>query len=169
MRRAEREKRIQELRDFHEVLGELIMVSDAEDLSYSGPPTLVSKKGCQAEWGAARAKVDRLAPRAAHTFLAVGVGMSYKPPGTMQRVPVNPAASWATMVSDRPMFSPSDMEACINQAIGALEANLGSSSEPAREPIPGARHVPTIVVGLTIGVASTVASGLILWWLGVGR
>ncbi len=169
MKKVEREKRIRELYEFRAALGELLAVSDAEERSYSGPPTIVSKPGHHGDWVAARAKVDRLAARAAHTLQAVGVGMSYKPAGTMQTVAVNPAASWATMLGDRPMFSPHDMDACLNQAIGALEANLGSSSEPTRAPIPGARHVPTIVVGIVIGAGSTVAGGLILWWLGVGR
>lgn len=169
VKKVEREKRIQELYEFRAALGELLAVSDGEERSYSGPPTIVPRPGLYSEWAAARAKVDLLAARAAHTLQAVGVGMSYKPPGTMQTVPVNPAAAWATMLGDRPMFSPIDMDACLNQAIGALEANLGSSSEPAREPMPGARHVPTIVVGIIIGAGSTVGGGLILWWLGVGR
>ena len=169
MKKAEREKRIEELKEFRVALIELVNVSEGVHRSYSGPATLVPRPGCEAEWGAARAKVDRLSVRAAHTLASVGVGVTFKPAGTMQTVAVNPAGSWSTMLTDRPMFSPHDLESCIVKAVGALEADLGSSSEPTKEPIPGARHVPTIVVGIIIGAGSTVVGGLILWWLGVGR
>lgn len=169
VKNAERDKRIKELHEFHAALSELVNFSDSENRRYSSPPTIVPKPAFQSEWGAARAKVDRLSARAAHTLESVGVGVTFKPAGTMQTVPVNPAASWSTMLSERPMFSPADLESCIIKAIGALEADLGSSTEPRKEPIPGARHVPTIVAGIIIGVVSTVAGGLILWWIGVGR
>jgi hypothetical protein len=163
VKKAEREKRIQELQDFHAALGEFLAVSQAFQDYYLGPLMAAPIPGMESEWGVALAKVDRLAMRAARTMKAVASAVEWKPAGThpdnVKRI--NPAANWAAIVSRSPMFRPDVLEACISQAIGALEADLGSSSEPRKELLPGARHVPTIVVGIVISVAS----GLIVAYL----
>jgi len=169
MRQRERMARISELQEFHAALCRLVDESDYEARSYSGPPTIVPRSGRSHQWAAARANVDRLAARAAHTLQAVNVGIAHKRPGEMVPVPVNPAATWATLLSDRPMFSVEDLEACINQAIGGLEAGLARSGGSGRASHDGNRHASNILVGVIVGVVSTVVGGLILWSLGVGR
>lgn len=163
VKKADRGKRIQELHEFGDAINELLGVSRPIQDSYLGPPIVAPIPGMEVEWAGAKAKADRLSMRAAHTMAAAGSVVEWKPPGThpANRQRINPAANWATIVTRSPMAVAAVLMTCINQALGALEDGLGSSSEPAKESLPSARHVPNIVVGIIIAVAS----GLIVAYL----
>jgi hypothetical protein len=49
-------------------------------------------------------EVSSLAGPAAKAFEVSGLGMDYKPSGTWQRHPVNPALVWSTILTDKPML-----------------------------------------------------------------
>ena len=66
-------------------------------------------------------ELTRLAGPAAVAFDLSGVSIDYKPPGTMQTRPVNPALAWSTIFDEMPVLDPSLMVIVGRQALGLLE------------------------------------------------
>lgn len=158
---------------FHSAIAELLEVSDFEQRSWGGGPTPVPKPGQAPEWNSRKAMVDRSAPAAARAFVEAGVGMNWKPPGTWNQYPVNPAIEWATILEDHPKFGLDVLEAVCNQALGSLESGayeLDRRKSPALRLNIG-EHVPEALVVFI----ATVVAGLIvafaafkLGWVGGG-
>lgn len=97
-------------------------------------------KGGNAALAASRAQdVDRLAGRAAYAFAEAGSIIEWKPRGVPPGItrPVNPAIAWRTIIDVDPMFPPSVILACCDQALGILE--MKAEQAEAREGTLGAK------------------------------
>ena len=84
-------------------------------------PRWEPKPGRESQAERTISELTRLAGAAAEAFDASGVGIDYKPPGTMQTRPVNPALIWSTIFDEMPMLDPSLMAIVGRQALGLLE------------------------------------------------
>lgn len=65
-------------------------------------------------------ELTRLTGPAAEAFDACGVYMDYKPSGTWQTRPINPALVWSTILDD-PMLEPYQIATVGREALGLLE------------------------------------------------
>jgi len=101
---------------FNAMLREFEPVNDGFD-RYS---TWVPRPGREAQATAGRATAAARSGPAARAFDTAGVSISYKPAGTMQQYPVNPALVWSSLFDD-PMLDPSVLQQVALQALGLLE------------------------------------------------
>jgi hypothetical protein len=92
-----------------------------DSLSLSRYPRWTPKPGRQAEAERLAATVARLAGPAAEALNLSGSLFNYKPPGTWQTQPANPALLWSTMLTDDAMLDPQLMEVACAQGLGLLE------------------------------------------------
>lgn len=122
--KGELKRRIDDLVLFHQLLGRLLDVSDVVGDGWGDSPRVVPKTASVSEWHAAKAAMDRHAARAARAFAEAGMHLLWKPPGTWNEYPLNPALQWATICDEHPRFGLDVLEACTNQAIGALDARI---------------------------------------------
>ena len=163
MKRSEAERRIKALVEFHNAVGDVLKLTDFADdgLGRASRP----KPGREHEWMAAKAKADRLVAGAARSYALVNATISYKPRGTWDRYPVNPASHWATLLSDDPMFGPDLLDTMTNQAVGAYENAVEDPPQRDRLTIEGFS-----LPGWLGALAITVIGGLIVaglaYWLG---
>lgn len=164
MKRAEAERRMKALVDFHSAVGEVLRLTDFADDGF-GRQAVRPKPGREQEWHAAKSKADRLVAAAARSFDAVGASISYKPRGTWDQYPINPASTWETILKDDPMYDASLLDTMTNQAIGAYESLVDDPPKRQRVRIEGFSF-PGWVAGVLAGVVATVIGGGILYWLG---
>lgn len=137
-----------------------------------------TRPGQEAEAAQLRFEVDRQAGRAAHALAAAGSYVEWKPRGTFQTQPVNPAVAWSTILAPDPMFGPDVILACCSQALGILDMQAEAAEEDESKPlhrvraglpdVPGGwvrRHAWPAVrwVG---GVTATVIAGFLIYVLG---
>jgi len=164
MKRADAERRIKALVDFHEAVGAVLKLTDFADDGFGRRATR-PKPGRVQEWRAAKATADRLAPKAARSYDIVNATVSFKPSGTWNRYPVNPATQWATVLSDDPMFGLDLFETMTNQAIGAYEDAIEDPPKRQRSTLfvsaGGVSKWLAVVVGTII--ATLAATGLAVW------
>lgn len=102
------------LQAFDRLVGELQPVGYGHFLSWQPKP------GHEAQASRLTAEVASLAGAAAEAFVVSGQHIEYKPPGTMQTQPVNPALVWSTMFDTLPMLDPPLMAVVGGQALGYL-------------------------------------------------
>ncbi len=105
---------------FARALGSLCEVLEQEP-TFNGDGTWYPRKGEETEAGERAREVDRLSGRAAYGFAAAGSFVEWKPRGTWNTQPVNPATTWRTIIDSDPMFPPGVIFACCDQATGILE------------------------------------------------
>ncbi len=148
----------------NKLLGSLQAVQSWDGTRYA------PRRGMEAEATRLRFDVDRIAGRAAYAFSEAGSFVSWKPRGTMQTQPVNPATAWATVVSDDPMFGLDVLMACCSQALGILEMKAEAAEEEERHPTPRPpasvhRHVPTWVARAAWWTVGSVGTALLVAYL----
>jgi hypothetical protein len=136
---AKLKRRQADIEAFVGALNHLLSTLEPDQRSYLGGPAWVPQAGRELEAAQLRGEVDRVAGRAAAAFASIPVFVEWKPPGTWQTQPVDPAQAWATILSDSPMFGPDVIFACANQALGVLdtqivEAEEEKATEPAKPP-----------------------------------
>jgi hypothetical protein len=120
MRADEYQRAAKNLRDFLLAFDQLIL--DLEPTSgYGRFPRWEPKPDRRTHADRLASELARLAGPAAEAFDASGVYIDYKPPGTWQTRPVNPALIWSTIFDETPMFDPSLMAIVGRQALGLLE------------------------------------------------
>lgn len=95
--------------------------------------------------------------------------VDWKPRGTFQTQPVNPAQAWSTILDWDPMFGVDVILACCNQALGILEMRADYEQEE-RDERQHARHrsSPRIAAGHLAGIlkwAGGVAGALVVAFL----
>jgi hypothetical protein len=113
---------------FRDGLIRLLGVLNPSGGSFGGFPSWAPQPGREAEAATIAAEVDALSGRAA---IALGYDffIEWKPRGTMQTQPVNPASAWRTIFNHDPMFPPEMILAVCNQAIGALDGLAADAEE----------------------------------------
>ncbi|NDL60836.1 hypothetical protein [Phytoactinopolyspora mesophila] len=117
-------------------------------------PAWRARRGREAKADALRAKAAALAGPAALAFDAAGVSIDYKPPGTWQQQPINPALVWSTMFGNTPMLDPSLVNQVGLQALGLLEHKGDEQAEREKG------FVGAIAWFLTLGPRIRAAAGL---------
>jgi hypothetical protein len=145
MKAAETYRRhARDLRAFGDALNSLLEVLQrTEGLDFMGyPGPWVPRPGQEVEAGRRRAAVDMLTGRAAYAVQAAGVFVQWKPSGTFQTVPLNPAAEWSTIINPDPRFDADTIFACVRQALGILDMKAEEAAEAELRPArPAARKV----------------------------
>jgi hypothetical protein len=174
MKKSERfRQRQHDVAAFAAALQRLLEVCDAEP-SLAGYPTWHAKEGYENAAAQRAAEVDRLAGRA-----AIGLGheffIEWKPRGTWQTQPVNPASGWRTIFDWDPNFDAGTIFAVCNQAIGALDAwaseaeedeqSVGGKIRALRGDRPARPRRDHHVVGWVLGVTGAVIAGLVVAYL----
>ncbi|MEX2622396.1 MAG: hypothetical protein WD651_01565 [Acidimicrobiia bacterium] len=164
MRQADAERRVEALVEFHGAVGDVLRLTDFPEDGY-GERRATPKPGRDQEWMAARAKADRLVAAASRSFMTVNATIMYKPRGTWNQYPIDPATHWATVLSDDPMFGPDMLDTMTNRAIGAYQ-------DAVKDPLmKGSVSVEGFSLPAWFGaLAYTVLGGLIVagvaFWLG---
>jgi len=97
--------------------------------NFGAGPSWSPCQGREVEASRLRFEVDRAAGPAAYGFAEARSFVEWKPRGTMQTRPVSPAGSWATILSDDPMFDVETILACCSQAMGILEMQARNAEE----------------------------------------
>jgi hypothetical protein len=130
-------KRRSDLEAFLGALGRFLSVMEAQHngLLYDSGATWAPRPGQEMEAARLKVDVDRLAGRAAYAFAAAGSFVDWKPRGTFQRQPVNPAVAWATILDWDPMFDSGTIFACGAQALGLLEMKAEEAEEYERHKV----------------------------------
>jgi hypothetical protein len=128
--------RLADLTAFVDALNALLEVCEPRQMTYSGPATFVPKEGQESEAIRRRFEVDRIAGRAAYAYAEAGSIIDWKPRGTMQTQPVNPATVWGTILDPDPIVPVSLILACAAQATGILEMRIEQAEEEERNPPP---------------------------------
>lgn len=159
-------RRQQHIADFAESLARLLDVLEPGEGSFGGYPSWTPKRGYEQEAARRAAEVDRLSGSAALALTSIGVVIDWKPRGTMQTRPVNPAGAWRTILDQDPMFPPDMILGVCNQAIGALDAVAADAHEEGslrgvsrRRQNDGGGH------GLVLALIVAVAAGLLVAYL----
>ena len=88
---------------------------------YGSFPRWQPKPGRQSHADKLASEVASLAGPAAEAFQASGMCIDYKPPGTWQTQPINPALAWSTIFDQTPMLDPHLMAVVGRQTLGWLE------------------------------------------------
>lgn len=167
MKRSEAERRIKALVEFHQAVGEVLNLTDFAHAGFGGPPCH-PKAGREQDWIAAKARADRLVAAAARSYAMVNATISYKPRGTWDRYPINPANHWATLLSDDPMFGADLLDTMTNQAVGAYENAVEDPPKRERVSIEGF-SIPGWIGALAYTVlGGLIVAGLVHWlgWVG---
>jgi hypothetical protein len=127
-------KRRADLEAFAEALHRFLGVMEPQrnGLLYDSGTTWVPQAGREAEAARLKMEVDRLAGPAAYAFAAAGSYVDWKPRGTMQWQPVNPATAWATILERDPRFDAETIISCCSQALGLLEMKAEEAEEHER-------------------------------------
>src|SRR5688572_16123941 len=136
--KAELRRRLEDLTEFHRLVGEVLALSVMSQSGWDGV-RVTPKQGRESEWLRAKSQVDRHAARAARAFSESGIHVMWKPPGTWNQYPINPGSQWGTILEESPRFSVEVLDACTNQAIGALDARIDDPIRGERSKVgPGA-------------------------------
>lgn len=160
---------------FVDALTHLLTTLQPVQQTFSGPPTWVPRQGIEAEAARLRFDVEKVAGRAAYAFAEAGSFIEWKPRGTWQTQPVNPAQAWNTILTDDPIVPLDVIMACAEQATGILEMKVEAAEEEERNPTaqPRPATAPRVrlshlapVVKWAGGVLGTVIGAGILYWLG---
>lgn len=174
MKRDEADRRIKALGDFHAAVG-AVLEETLTGVTVDGTPVSlgVPKPGRQAEWAAARANADLLAMPAARAFQAAGTVLNYKPAGTWDTQPVNPALAWHEILEQDSWYPASMLDQMTNRAIGRLQDLRDDPPSEARRgvfiPFPSWGSLSKAgrwVAGAVGAILIAVAAGGILFWLG---
>jgi hypothetical protein len=155
MRADQYARAVTNLRDFLEAFNE--MLAELEPVASGGLssfPAWRARHGREAQADALRAKVAALAGPAALAFDAAGVWIDYKPPGTWQQQPINPALVCSTMFGNTPMLDPSLVNQVGLQALGLLEQERDEQAEREKG------FVGVIAWFVTLGPRIRAAAGL---------
>jgi hypothetical protein len=114
-------------------------------------------------------EVASLAGPAAEAFEASGIWMDYKPPGTGQTQPVNPALAWSTIFDPMPMFDPHLMAIVGQQALGWLEHKRDEQAARQRGFIGAVAWFFTLAprVREAAGLSAQSAPGHVVTWITV--
>jgi hypothetical protein len=110
------------------------LMADLEPAPASGLsrfPRWEPKPGRRSDAERHAGEVQRLAGPAAEAFDLSGSWINYKPPGTWQTQPINPALAWSTMFDEMPMVDPSLVATVGRQALSLLEHR--GSEQAARQ------------------------------------
>lgn len=167
MRQAEAQRRIEALVDFRNAVGEVLRLSDFEDNSW-GTRRATPKRGREQEWSAAKAKADRLVAAASRSYAMVNAYIMYKPRGTWDQYPIDPATQWATILSDDPMFGPDLLDTMTNQAIGAYDDAVKDPDKSRNVSVEGF-SIPAWLGALAYtALGGLIAMGLAFWFGWVG-
>lgn len=152
---------------FRQALLTLLSMSEPRNDPFGRSQTIGPRGGVTGEWLAARSEVDRATPAASAAFLAAGVIVSWKRPGSWELRPLDPAQAWSTILDEYPMFGTDTLLACCDRAVGFFEAGL---HPPERRPV--VRTVNSTlkwVAGLAAAVLAAVIAAYIVWRLGWNR
>lgn len=124
-----------DIKTFMDALARLleVMDPDAGALTPGSPRRWMPRPGLESEAARRRGAVDLVTGRAARAFDAAGMVVSWKPRGTWQEVPVNPATSWSTIIDFDPRFDVDVIVSCAGQAVGILEMHAEDAEEQERE------------------------------------
>jgi hypothetical protein len=165
-------RRQQQIAEFAAGLVRLLDVVAPDGGSFSGYPSWAPQQGYAQEAGRRAAEVDRFAGGAALALSSVGAIIEWKPRGTMQTRPINPASAWRTILDGDPMFPPDMILSVCNQAIGALDAVATEAEEreaslgrKLARVLPGSRGRKGDGHGILVAIVVTVAGGLIVTYL----
>jgi hypothetical protein len=130
MRAAEYDRLAGNLRDFLVAFGDLANGMEIDPDSY--PQRWRVKPGHESRIDSIVPRVAALSGPAAYAFDAAGVYVDYKPAGTRQTQPVNPAVPWSTILDGEPMVEPLLMYTTGQQALGLLENARNIQAERER-------------------------------------
>jgi hypothetical protein len=159
-------RRQQDIAAFAAALTRLLQVCESHE-SLGGFPSWTAQQGQEQEASRRAAELDRVAGRAAQAF-GPDFFIQWKPRGTWQTQPVNPAMGWRTIFDHDPNFGVDVIFAVCNQAIGALDARATEAEEHerslagkiervvGREPTGSGR-----VRGLVVGFIVALVAGLV--------
>jgi len=149
-----------------------------QEPTFNGDGTWFPRTGEEARAAERAREVDRLSGRAAHGLHAAGSFVEWKPRGTWNTRPVNPATAWRTIIDSDPMFPPSVIFACCEQATGILEmkaehaeereASVGAKLESAFgfwQRIRGGPGEPGRYAPIIVTAVMSVAGALFTAWL----
>lgn len=143
------------LRDFLDSFNGLVaQLEPVESSGLSSFPTWQARPGREARVDALAAQTASLAGPAAYGFGAAGVWFDYKPPGTWQTKPVNPAVVWSTIFDQTPMLDPALVNQVALQALGILDHLRDEQAERERG------FIGAIAWFLTLGPRIREAAGL---------
>lgn len=160
-RKSDLRRRIADLRNFQDLLGELLAVSEFVVNSLDNDHRLVAKAGHESDWWETKGRIDLHAPQAARAFAESGMHIGWQTPsGAIE--PLNPATHWATICSDRPRFSLDALDSCTIQAIGALGGRLHDPIKGERRPTTESLH-PAARAAWKFG--AWLVGGLALAWI----
>jgi hypothetical protein len=169
-------KKQADIEAFINALNALLQSLEPVQDMWGGPPRYLPRQGMESEAGRMRFEVDRVAGRAAYAFAEAGVFVDFKPRGTFQTQHVSPAQTWATILSEDPMFGLDVILACCSQALGTLDMRAEAAEEEERNPTPRAEppkvrrvrasHL-TPVVKWAASIAAAVIGAGIVYWLGL--
>lgn len=109
-----------------------VMEAQHNGFLYDSGATWVLRPGHEGEAARLKAELDRLSGRAAYAFAAAGSHVEWKPRGTMQWQPLNPAAGWSTILDRDPRFEAETIFSCCSQALGILEMKAEEAEEYER-------------------------------------
>lgn len=169
-------KRRADLEAFLAALDRFLSVMEAQPKGFldDSGATWAPRPGQEMEAARLKVDVDRLAGRAAYAFAAAGSFVDWKPRGTLQRQPVNPATAWATILDWDPMFDSGTIYACGAQALGLLEMKAEEAEEYERQKVRRALRWVGRVTGSGLGPvakwtargAGTLLLAFLTYWLG---
>jgi hypothetical protein len=162
--RKELSRRLEALANFRNALIDFVNLSEFSEDDWIGRPPIKPRPGRDSEWRQAQGLVDQLAPRAAKSFLLANVVLSWKQAGSMNRYPINPATEWRTVLASDPRAGLDNLEACMNQAKGALEEQFETAPNFSLPGIRWSQISPFFKWVLTI--ATPVLTAGIIYWLG---
>jgi hypothetical protein len=151
------------LEEFHDALTQLLDITELDGGVWGGPQARATA-GYEAAWRELRARVDRLAPRAARAFDDAGITIPWQAPGTTNTYTINPGTEWRTILDRAPRVNAPELEACIRSAQGVLEDRIERPTPPSSSSAPfvrARRHVPSVAKWLAGVVAPVLAAGLI--------
>lgn len=152
---------------FRKALLALLAISEPRNDPFMRSQTLGPRGGVTEEWFGARSELDRATPAASAAFRTAGTIISWKRPGSWERVMLDPAHSWSTILDEFPMFSAVDLLACCDRAVGFFEAGLHTAE---RRPVARTMNgTLKWVSGVAAAVIGTVIAAFIVWRLGWNR
>jgi hypothetical protein len=175
---ADIRKRQADLRAFVEALGRFLATMERHETTFLTESSWTPRPGQEAEATRLRLEVDRLAGRAAYAIHQAGVFVDWKPRGTFQTQPVNPAIEWGTILDWDPKFPVDAILSCAATADGILDMQIevaeGRESRPlyglrSRLPRPSvewARSHARGIVGWAAGVAGLLVVAFLTDWFG---
>lgn len=167
MKRADAERRIKALVDFHDAVGDVLRLTDFDSNVY-GQSRSIPRPGHTQERMAAKAKVNRLVAAAARSYAMVNATIMYKPRGTWNEYPINPATNWETVLSDDPMFGMDMLDTVTNQAVGAYEDAVEDPPSTGRVSVEGFSLPAWLGALAYTALGGVIAMGLAYWlgWVG---